>query len=435
MTLNCNANVPWYQTSKENSPQTSILKEPISADVVIIGAGVMGLSTALSAIEAGGTVVVLEALDVGAGASGRNGGLIVPIMRASPDSIREAYAESGERLIRTVIKSADSVFKLIDQHRIDCDPVRNGFMQPVHAPKLISSIEKSAIAWSSAGATCEFLDANETEKHLGTNAYHAALFEPAGGYVNPLAYTRGLARVCISRGVEIYTESAVEKAQQVNGNKWKLHTRNGTVTADRVIQCVSAQIPGLPFPPAQEATKSLIPVALHGLATKPLCATIRQKILPTRVAATDTRNFVLSVGYDVENRLITSGAAPLGDGKMGINQMARFVSRRLQRVYPELGPVTFDYVWKGTAALNSDWLPKIFCAENNWYSLTSCNGRGMALSTSIGQMFGKALVSDDLSEMALPIVAPRSLMFRQSLGTMMARLLMPLGAIQDRWRE
>ncbi|HCS23595.1 MAG TPA: gamma-glutamylputrescine oxidoreductase, partial [Rhodospirillaceae bacterium] len=68
----------YYAATANASPGRPPLMGDISADVCVIGAGYSGLSTALTLAEAGRRVVVLEAAKVGWGASGRNGGQIIP---------------------------------------------------------------------------------------------------------------------------------------------------------------------------------------------------------------------------------------------------------------------------------------------------------------------------------------------------------------------
>ena len=429
------ANIPWYDTCREASPATETLTEDVEVDISVIGAGVMGLSAALSLAEAGYRVVVLEAEDVGAGASGRNGGMIIPIMRTAPETILKVLGSKGERLIEAVIRSADAVFELVDKHSISCDAVRNGFLQPVHARSMTSKVENMAASWSRWGADCKYIDAGETALHLGTDTYYGALFEPGGGYLNPIAYTRGLARAAISRGAAIHIQSPVSAAKRRIDNRWQLTAGKGSVLSGTVVQCTSVQVPGLPFHTGATAVNSLIPMVLHGLATKPLPKTLRNRILPDKCVATDTRSCVLSVGYDSRHRLITSGASPLGDGKLGMKQMARFVAARLERVYPDLAGIQFEYIWKGTAALNRHWLPSLYETAPDWYALTTCNGRGMSLSTITGQMFGEALAGGNLENFVLPRAKPNPVALRRVIGGVLARVLMPAGALQDRWCE
>ena len=80
-------------------PQTVSLEGAIAADVVVIGGGFTGLSTALHLAEAGTSVVVLEGKKIGFGGSGRNVGLVNAGMWVMPDDLPNALGgDFGDRL-------------------------------------------------------------------------------------------------------------------------------------------------------------------------------------------------------------------------------------------------------------------------------------------------------------------------------------------------
>jgi len=428
-----NSSVIWYQTSKESAPATSEMMGELTVDVAIIGGGVMGLATAIGLAKSGTKVTVLEAGELGDGASGRNGGLIIPLMRLSPKEIHNRLGTHGEALVKAVISSADTVFNLVDKYAIACDPVRAGFLQSVHASSLVASTESSAEAWNACGSRAVFIDRAETQRILGSESYYGALFDPDAGCVNPLAYVRGLGRVAINLGATVHTQSPVISATSITGGKWQLTTPNGKVNAKYVVQCVSAQQPGIPADHARAAARSLIPITLHGLASRPVDPVIRQQILGRGEVTTDTRNYVLSIGYDVEGRIVTSGFRIFG-GNPGTQQMVHFVAKRLSRVFPQLKGIEFEYIWHGIAALNRDWLPRLYHAEKGWYALTACNGRGMALSTTVGLAFAKSLLTENMDDLPIPVVAPKPVLMGPLLGSLMSRLLIPAGALQDHLR-
>ncbi|MGH7125234.1 MAG: NAD(P)/FAD-dependent oxidoreductase, partial [Stellaceae bacterium] len=117
----------WAATSSP-APPTPPLEESISADVCIVGGGFAGLSTALHLAERGIRAVVLEAYEPGWGASGRNGGQVIPGLKYDPDEIVGLYgAERGERLIEFVGGTADVVFDLIEKHSMDVPRLRKGW--------------------------------------------------------------------------------------------------------------------------------------------------------------------------------------------------------------------------------------------------------------------------------------------------------------------
>lgn len=85
-------------------PDLPRLEGAATADVVVVGGGFSGLSTALHLREAGCDVAVLEAMDVGFGASGRNNGQVIPTLtRPDPDDMVARFGpEAGERFVALV---------------------------------------------------------------------------------------------------------------------------------------------------------------------------------------------------------------------------------------------------------------------------------------------------------------------------------------------
>ena len=104
-------------------------------DVTIIGAGFTGLSTALHLAKAGSSVTVLEAEDIGFGASGRNNGQVIPVLtRADPDALTARFGEAGERFVRLISGSAGTLFGLVREHGLECEAEQSGWIQPAHSP-------------------------------------------------------------------------------------------------------------------------------------------------------------------------------------------------------------------------------------------------------------------------------------------------------------
>ncbi|MGG2419178.1 NAD(P)/FAD-dependent oxidoreductase, partial [Ralstonia pseudosolanacearum] len=127
----------WAATAPA-APPTPALRESIATDVLVIGGGYTGLSTALHLAERGTGVTVLEANDPGWGASGRNGGQVNPTLKHDPDElVRMLGAARAEPLIDAVSRSADLVFDLIGRHGIDCQPVRAGWLQLSYSDKAV----------------------------------------------------------------------------------------------------------------------------------------------------------------------------------------------------------------------------------------------------------------------------------------------------------
>src|SRR5262245_17386315 len=102
-------------------------------DVAIVGGGILGLSSALHAARSGLSVHVVEARNLGEGASGLNGGQVIPGLKYDPQTLLELFGEArGEALIDFAASTADKVFDLIRDGKLDVPHSRNGWIQAAH---------------------------------------------------------------------------------------------------------------------------------------------------------------------------------------------------------------------------------------------------------------------------------------------------------------
>src|SRR2546423_5593277 len=183
----------WASTARP-APETPPLDASRQADVAIVGAGYSGLAAALQLAEAGVSVVVLESGEPGWGASGRNGGQVIPGLKFDPDELVAMFGpDAGEHLVRVAGAAPDTVFDLIGRHGIDCDARRCGWIQPAFAAADLDLIARRAEQWQRRGAPVEVLDRDTTRRLVGSPIYHGGWIDRRAGSVQPLRYARGLA--------------------------------------------------------------------------------------------------------------------------------------------------------------------------------------------------------------------------------------------------
>ncbi|MGB0810635.1 MAG: NAD(P)/FAD-dependent oxidoreductase [Candidatus Puniceispirillaceae bacterium] len=165
-------------------------------EVVVIGAGFTGLSAALHLAEQRVSVAVLDAHDIGWGASGRTGGQVNPLLPvATPDELFALMPPPyAERLARVSLGSADFLFSLIKRHQIRCDARQTGWLRAHHSTKARQQAEQAAQQWAAFGAEIQITEAEETAALTGTKTYRSASLNPSGGLVHPLKLAIGLAQ-------------------------------------------------------------------------------------------------------------------------------------------------------------------------------------------------------------------------------------------------
>jgi glycine/D-amino acid oxidase-like deaminating enzyme len=421
----------WANTAREHADFPALSSDG-EADVAVIGGGILGLSTALALAQAGQRAVVLEAAEIGAGASGRNGGLVVPSLpRVGPDEVLSRMGdERGAAFIRLVLSAPAEVATLIVRFSIDCGFTQNGWLNPAHGPAMVAGLERRLAAWQRFGSPATLLSRAEAQQRIGSASYHGAIADPTGGHLNPLAYTRGLARAAAASGAGVHEHSAVASVQR-QGDRWRLSTASGSLLADRVVQATNAQPPGVTG--SEAASRGTVPLTVYELATEMLPPSVRAGILPLDEAMSDTRNNLFACCIDDTGRIVTGGMAPLT--QLGATHWLQpFLARRLARLFPQLGEVRFDYVWSGRASLTADFLPRLFQPGPDWYVPFTCNGRGVALSTATGTRLGAWLASGDAGALPLIPVPPAPIRLHQ-IASRIPQWLLPLGMLADSRNE
>src|SRR6266513_3705704 len=198
-------------------PDLSELTGTTEADVVVIGGGFTGLSAALHLREAGVDLAIVEAMEPGWGASGRNNGQVIPTLsRHDPEDIIARHGAAGERFVALVRDSASVLFDLARRYQIQAEQEQTGWVQPVHSPGRIKIAERRVRQWSKFGAAVELLSREQTRKMLGSDAWFGGFWNKTGGHINPLALARGLTRTVLGLGARIYARSPAASFERRN---------------------------------------------------------------------------------------------------------------------------------------------------------------------------------------------------------------------------
>ncbi|WP_225026721.1 NAD(P)/FAD-dependent oxidoreductase [Xinfangfangia pollutisoli] len=382
------------------------------ADTVIIGAGFTGLSAALELARAGQRVVVLEAMAVGWGASGRNNGQVIPTMTAAePDAIAARYGAAGQRFARLIGNSASVLFDIARREGIleRAEAEQTGWFQPAHSPGRVRLSQKRVEAWSRFGFPAQFLDREATSALLGSDFWYGGMLNPTGGHINPLALARALAGAAESHGAVIHEATPVTGWQR-DGAGWIVTAQTGRkVRARHLLVCTNAYTGEIVPRMARRLAHSIVPVLSWQMSTPPLPEALRQTILPGRQAVSDTRGDLRFFRYDARGRLITGGVV------IGSHDVARRVaakaSANLAEAFPALGVQQMTHVWSGYLGMTWDRFPRIHSLGPGGWTWIGCNGRGVALGVSLGREMARAVSGHALDSLALPLSEPRPLPF------------------------
>lgn len=391
----------WERTAPPG-PATPALRSNLHADVVVIGGGFTGLSTALHLAERGAHPVVLEAVEVGFGASGRNVGLVNAGMWVMPDDLPDVLGpDYGARLLDVLGHGPTVVWDIIERHGISCEATRRGTLHLAVGRQGVAEIETRARQWAARGAPVEVLDGAETARRTGSHAYAGALLDMRAGTIQPLAYVRGLARAAINAGAVVYGHSPVTGIEAM-GPSWRVLTAEGSVTADWIVVATDAYTTA---PWAQIRTEQVI-LPYFNLATRPLSDAEVAGILPGREGCWDTKEVLSSFRLDAANRLVFGSVGALRRGGQVVHK--GWARRALARIYPQLGRVDFDTEWFGRIGMTDDALPRFHRFDRNVVGFCGYNGRGIVPGTVFGRiMAGYIMGNGGTGDLPLPVTNAR----------------------------
>lgn len=388
----------WAATAPP-APPTPPLSESRKADVLIVGGGFTGLSTALHLAEAGVQACVLEAHEPGWGASGRNGGQVNPTLKHDPEDLIRIYgAERAAPLIDAVSRSADVVFDLIARHGIDCQPVRNGWLQVAYSPRQVAALRARAEQWAGLGVKTEVLDRAAVSARLGTEAFAGGWLDPRAGGIQPLAYTRGLVRAAQGAGAAVHGGTEVIALER-RGAHWHATTSTGAVvTADQVVLATN----GYTGPLWPGLSRTVLAANSFIVATAPLDGAAADAILPRGETASTSQRLLLYFRKDAQGRLLMGGRGHFADPS-GPSDFSH-LERSLELLFPALGPLRYEYRWAGRIAVTRDFMPHVHTPAPGLTIALGYNGRGIALATSMGKHLASRLV-DAKAEFPYPVTA------------------------------
>lgn len=416
--------IHWHRTAPP-PPDCEALQGEKTADVVIVGAGLTGLRTAISLAESGVDTAVLDAERIGFGSSGRSGGQCNPIWRATPDDLRNKFGNAqAERLIQTTLSSADDLFDDIRRYQIDCGAEQNGWIQAAHTRKHAEDLRQLQASWSNVGANIEVLLPTETREAVGSNAYDFALRHAKGGFVQPMALTRGYAKTAQVAGARLFEQAPAQNIEK-KGAKWRIQTPQGAVTADTVILTTNAYTDDL-WPSLRQ---TMLPLYSISLATAPLTPAQQATVLPGRKTISDTRLAIFYARYDADSRLIF-GCVGSNDSARTLGGVGRLLNG-LHTVFPQLRGIEIETTWAGRIGVTQDMMPRMHAPAPGVLAGLGFSGRGIAMTSVMGRSLARKVLGGHNDDLPFPVSEITPIPFH-NISRRMVPLMAPSMSMKDR---
>ena len=369
-----------YQSLSPTRCDRGKLQNHVSADAVVIGAGVTGNTLAVHLSEAGKSVVQLEASVPGWGGSGRAFGSVVPCHKNSEDAILRYYGEArGNQIIDAYAHGPVLVSELLTRHKIQAEIQGGGWAYGAHTKAYEKKLKDRAVYLQSRGADVEYLSAHDFAKVTGSSYYRAGIIDRRALSIIPLEYCKGLFNAAQELGTSQFVESpAIEVTKNKDGS-WTVRTPEGSASAENIYFCTNAYTKGI-WP---RLDKGFVRVRGWGATTSKIDSDLLAEILPQDHFITDTRHLWSGI------RKLPNGQLHLGIGgpSMRLSGKAdlKTATERLIDVYPALKKVNWHEGWSGWIAISLDQFPRILQLADGVWAAQGYSGRGLAMLTLLGK--------------------------------------------------
>ncbi|RUM24014.1 FAD-binding oxidoreductase [Rhizobium vallis] len=358
-------------------------------DVAVIGGGFTGLGAARQLAKAGAKVVVLEAENVGWGASGRNGG---HLNNGLAHSYLAAKAELGKEraiaLYKALDDSIDTIEALIAEEGIDCNFRRAGKLKLASKAQHFQAIARNFEAVNAeVDPDTALLGADDLKQEIGS-PFFGAMLSKKSAMMHMGRYVTGLAEAAKRHGATIFENAAVTDHRQAD-RRHHLKTGRGSITADAVLVATGAYTPST----FGYFRRRIIAVGSFIIATRPLSEVEIAATLPGNRTCVTSKNIGNYFRLSPDNRLIFGGRARFSassdhrsDPKIGA-----ILKASLAEIFPQLANVEIDYCWGGLVDITKDRFPRAGCHDGVWYAM-GYSGHGAQLSTHLGMLTADAIL-------------------------------------------
>ena len=361
---------------------------PERADVVVVGGGYTGLSTALHLARKRARVVVLERNRLGSGASSRNGGHCNNGITLAPGAAIERFGvERARRLFRVSVDAVDYVEALIRAEGIDCEFRRAGRLglawKPAHVARLAAYHD---LARRHFGFETELIPRDALSREIGSPVYHGGLLDPRGAALHPGKFVAGLVAAAARAGADLHEEvSALGIGRE--GGGFVVTTPRGPLRAEQVMVATDGYTDRV----QPELERRIIRIGSFVIATAPLPEDLARSVSPGRRNMVDTKHFSYYFRLAEDRRLVFGGRArfALSDPESD-RRSARVLAQGMVTVFPQLAGVPVEYCWGGTVGFTIDRLPHAGELDGVWYALGYC-GHGVQMATYLGRCMAEAM--------------------------------------------
>jgi glycine/D-amino acid oxidase-like deaminating enzyme len=379
---------PWWWEAW--TPNNALSQDPPArTDVLIVGAGYGGLSTALELRRNGAEAVVLERGDFGIGASTRNGGMISGGVNLGKGlgGKNQAAEEFALRKAEFLAAGSDSLSVLEDiiaREKIECGLIKKGRFVGAWTPRhYAEQAAKVEMFNKYADTGAEMVPRERQREMIASDYYFGGMYARRSGHLHPALYYKGLLEAAHRAGAILCANLEAERVEKT-GAGFRVLTAKGPIQCREVVIATNGYTGDL----TPRLKRRVVPVASHIIATEPLPMPATE-LIPELWSVADTKRVLTYYRPSPDGRhLIFGGRARFTAAPPEVS--APILYQYMIDRFPQLRGVRITHVWTGNVAFALDYMPHMGTDQGLHY-LLACNGNGVAMMTYLGTQTAKKI--------------------------------------------
>jgi gamma-glutamylputrescine oxidase len=357
----------WFEGMEENffKPLDHL---PAEMDAVIIGGGIMGVSTGYWLAKLGVETLLLEAQYLGAGATGRNSGLML-------------HAASE-------IETPGPLLSFLAEEKIDAEYRAPGHLALASTHETWNAFKAEAERRKGNGLPLLALERDECERLLGMRlsaGFKGGRWFPGGAVIHSVKLVHGMAIAARRRGLRISSKTQVVEVRS-GADKALVRTSRGDLKTRYVIYACGADVMEL----VPEFRTMIRRISVEVLATKPL-----PRLFQTGMAVDwgtvywrQTADGTIIMGGDASDFLKSQGASEADCAPPALEKF-------LSVAFPGFPASGVRKKWTGVMDCSRDGKPIVgpIGGRGNEWAVVGFNGHGMPLGLGVGREVAHNIVT------------------------------------------
>lgn len=398
-----NREIPVYSGIEEIIPNSSLPRE---TETLVVGGGLLGLSTALSLAEAGHDVVVVEMNKIGDGPSGRSGGQLWPGYAMFLSEMEEKFGRDLTLSAWNLTNEAlHEVHRRLARRSDKCD-FTPGLILASKTKSQAEWMEEEAKVFKNFGLNfASYISGEDIKKnYINTDFYFNGIFFNGEdgkqyGHINPLKYTQTTALLAHEAGAKLVESTTVEKVCQVKDSRYCVTTSQGEIIAKNIVLATGADFlrpKGIDY---SIILRDNISTQTVILATEPISEALAHEMVPSGACFCDADETNMNYAALIQDssragyyRLTFGGADALMQAET-ISEIPK-IEKEMRAIFPQLDRenIKIEKIWGGNCDMSSTLLPSILNPRAGIFHADGFSGQGMVNTTLYGTAIAEKIL-------------------------------------------